>query len=114
VVWEREAQNKLQALGDDKKTLEQLLESTWKMLSECDYSSSVVISSAVAHTVVLLKSHTPDLDTTLLHRDFPFDDDKEWDALIDSVYDTVQHFVPQYDFSVVNDEDDNSNPSAQS
>jgi hypothetical protein len=65
VVRECEAQNKLQVLGDEKKTQEQLLESTWKMLSECDCSSS-----AVAHAVALLKSHTHDLDATLLHRDF--------------------------------------------
>jgi hypothetical protein len=77
------------------------------MLSECDYSSSTVISLAVAHVVALLKSHVTDLDTELLRRDFPFDDDEEWDALIDSVYDTAQHFVSQYDFSTVNDQDDN-------
>jgi 6-pyruvoyl-tetrahydropterin synthase len=49
----------------------------------------------------------------LLCRDFPFDDDEEWDALIDSVDNTVEHFVSQYDFSVVNDQDDNGSPGAQ-
>jgi hypothetical protein len=49
----------------------------------------MVISSAVAHTTVLLKSHAPDLDIELLRRDFPFVDDEEWDALIDSVYGTA-------------------------
>jgi hypothetical protein len=87
-----------------------LLESTQKTLFERDYSSSAVISFAVAHVVVLLKSHVPDLDTELLHRDFPFADDEERDALIDSVYDTAQYFVSQYDFSVVNDQDDNGSP----
>jgi hypothetical protein len=61
------------------------------MLSERDYSSSMVISSV--HAVALLKSHAPDLDTELLHRDFPFVDDEEQDQLIDNVYDTTQHFV---------------------
>jgi hypothetical protein len=110
VVWECEAQIKLQTLGDEKKIQEQLLESTQKMLSEHDYSSSVVISSAMAHTVALLKIHTPDLETKQLRRDFLFDNNEERDALIDNVYDTAQHFVSQYDFSVVNDQDDNGSP----
>jgi hypothetical protein len=72
------------------------------------------ITRAVAHAVVLLKSHKPDLDIEQLQRDFPFDNDEEWDALIDSVYDTAQHFVPQYDFSAINDPDDNGSPVGQS
>jgi hypothetical protein len=58
VVRECEAQIRLQALGDEKKTQVQLLESAQKTLSEHYFSSSAVISSAVGHTVVLLKSHT--------------------------------------------------------
>jgi hypothetical protein len=54
MVREHEAQNKLQPLGDEKKTQEQLLESTQKMLFERDYSSSAVVSSVVANVVVLL------------------------------------------------------------
>jgi hypothetical protein len=92
-VWERDTTDKLQAPGEEKKTQELLLESTWKMISECDYSSLVVVSSAVAHAVALLKSYVPDLDTELLRWDYPFDDDDERDALMDSVYDTAQHFV---------------------
>jgi hypothetical protein len=87
------AQIKLQTLGDEKKIQEQLLESAQKMLSKQDFSSSVVISSAVAHDVALLKSHTPDLDIEKLRRDFPFINDEERDALIDSVYEISQHFV---------------------
>jgi hypothetical protein len=52
-----------------------------------------MISSAVAHIVVLLKSYTLDLDTELLRRDYAFDGDEEHDRMIDSVYDTAQHFV---------------------
>jgi hypothetical protein len=102
-IQERTAQDKLQALGEEKNTHEHLLESTRKMLSEHDYFSSTVISSAVAHAVALLKSYVPDLDTKLLCRDYPFDDDDERDTLIDNVYDTAKHFVSQYDFSVAND-----------
>jgi hypothetical protein len=65
-----------------------------------------MISSVVAHAVALLKIYSFDLNLELLHRDFPFDDEEERDALIDSVYDTAQHFVFQYDFSIVNDLDD--------
>jgi hypothetical protein len=107
-----QAQNKLHALGDEKKTQEQLLESTRKMLSEHDYSSSVMISSVVAHAVPLLKSYLSDLDIELLQQDYPFDDDEERDALIDSVYDTAQHFMSQYDFCVVNDQGDKGSPGA--
>jgi hypothetical protein len=83
VVRDSEAHIRLQTLGNEKKIKEHLLESTQKMLSERDYSSSV------AHAVALLKSDAPDLDIELLHMDFPFADDEERDALIDSVYDTA-------------------------
>jgi hypothetical protein len=46
-----------------------------------------------AHAVALLKSHTPDLVVEKLLMDFPFNNDEKWDALVDSVYDTAQHFV---------------------
>jgi hypothetical protein len=57
----------------------------------------------VAHAVALLKSHMSDLDTEQLCRDCLFDDDEEQDPQIDCVYDTAQHIVSQYDFSVIND-----------
>jgi hypothetical protein len=66
----------------------------------------------VAHAVSLMKSHTLDLDTKKLRRDFPFDNDEEQDALVNSVYDTAQHFVSQYDFSIFNESDDNGSPIA--
>jgi hypothetical protein len=67
------------------------LESAQKT-SKRDFSSSVVISSVV------------------LWRDFSFDNDEERDALLDNVYDTAQHFVSQYDFSLLNESDDNGSP----
>jgi hypothetical protein len=62
VFRERDAQSKLQALSDEKTTQYLLLETTLKMLSEHDYSSSMVIYSAVSHAVAILKSCIPDLD----------------------------------------------------
>jgi hypothetical protein len=84
------------------------------MLSEHDYSSSIVISSVVVHIVVLLKSYIPDLDPELLHKDYPLEDDEERDTLIDSVYETAQYFVSQYDFSVVKDQGDEGSSGTQS
>jgi hypothetical protein len=81
------------------------------MLFGWDCSSSIVISSVVAHEVALVKSYIPDLDLELLHKDYPFEDDEERDTLIDNVFETAQYFVSQYDFSVVNDQD---SPGAQS
>jgi hypothetical protein len=112
VIQEREGQIRLQAPSDEKKTQEQLLEFIQKTLSKQDFSSSTVISSVVAHAVVLLKSHMPNLDAKNLQRDFPFDNDEERDALVDSVYDTAQYFVFQYDFSVTNESDDSGSPGA--
>jgi hypothetical protein len=89
------------------------MDSTQKMLSEHDYSSLAVISSMVALAVALLMSYVLDLDIELLHRDYPFEDDDEQDTLIDSMYETAQHFVSQYDFSIVNDKDDEGSPGAQ-
>jgi hypothetical protein len=37
----------------------------------------MVISSAVAHAVALLKSYTSDLDPELLNKDYPFGDDEK-------------------------------------
>jgi hypothetical protein len=88
VIRERETQIKLQILGDEKKVQEQMLESTQKVLSKRDFSSSVVISSAVAHAVALMKNHMPDFDAEILQRDFSINE-VEQDALVDSVYDTA-------------------------
>jgi hypothetical protein len=75
------------------------------MLFGWDCSSSIVISSVVAHEVALVKSYILDLDLELLRKDYSFEDDEERDTLIDNVFETAQYFVSQYDFSVVNDQD---------
>jgi hypothetical protein len=59
VVREREAQIRLHALADEKKTHEELLESTQKTLSQHDYSSSAVIKGR-SPVVVLHRPCIPD------------------------------------------------------
>jgi hypothetical protein len=61
--------------------------------------------------MALVKDHVPDFDTEILQRDFSVDE-AEREALVDSVYDTAQHFVSLYDFSVLAESDDNKSPGA--
>jgi hypothetical protein len=56
----------LERLGDEKKAQEKLLESTQKALTKRDFSSSVVISSVVAHAMMLVKNHMPEFDAKIL------------------------------------------------
>jgi hypothetical protein len=51
-----------------------------------------MISSTVAHTVALVKSHMPNFDAEVLWNDLPINDEEQ-DALVDSIYDTAQYFV---------------------
>jgi hypothetical protein len=71
----------------------------------------MVISSAVANDVALLKNHLPDLDVEILRKDFIVDD-AEWEALPNSAYDTTHDFVSLYDFSSLAEFDDNNSPRA--
>jgi hypothetical protein len=71
VIREHEAQINLQRLGEEEEAQEQLLESAQKALSKQDFSFSVVISSAVAHAMVLVKKHMPEFDAEILWRYFP-------------------------------------------
>jgi hypothetical protein len=61
--------------------------------------------------MTLVKNHMPDFDAKILLKDFVVDD-IEWVALVNSTYDTAQHFVSLYDFSVLAKSDDNNSPSA--
>jgi hypothetical protein len=69
-----------------------------------------VISSAVANAMALVKNHMPEFDMEILWKGFTVDD-TGWEALVDSVYDTAQHFVSLYDFSALAESDDNAIPS---
>jgi hypothetical protein len=70
-----------------------------------------VTSLAVAHAMALVKNHVTEFDTEILQRDFSINE-AEQEALVDSVYDTTQHFLSLYDFSVLAESDDNKSPSA--
>jgi hypothetical protein len=67
------------------------------MLFKHEASSSMVITSVVANAAALFKSHVPDLDIEILHKDFPIDD-TEHEALAHSAYDAVHDFVSFYVF----------------
>jgi lipoate synthase len=82
------------------------LKSAQKALDKRDFSSS-----AMAHAMALVKNHVSDFDIEILQRDFSVDE-AEQEALVDSVYDTAQHFVSLYDFAVLTKSDDNKSPSA--
>jgi hypothetical protein len=111
VIWEREAQRKLQKLDDRNKAQEQLLKSAQKVLDKQEFSSWVMTSLVVAYAMTLVKNHVPDFDMEILRRDFSVDE-TEQEALVDSVYDTAQHFVSLYDFSILAESDDNKSPRA--
>jgi hypothetical protein len=70
------------------------------VLSKREFSSSAVISSAVANAMALVKNHIPDFEAEILRNEFTVDD-TEWVALVDSAYDTAHHFVALYDFSTL-------------
>jgi hypothetical protein len=68
-----------------------------------------VISLAVAHAMALVKNHIPDFDAEILRRDFSINE-VEWEALVDSAYDTANYIVSQYDFFALTESDDNASP----
>jgi hypothetical protein len=109
LIQECEAKIKLQATEEKIKAQEQSLASTQKALSKQEFSSSVVIFSAVANAMVLVKNHMPEFDIEILQKGFSVDDERR-EALVESAYDTAQHFVSLYDFFVLLESDDNASP----
>jgi hypothetical protein len=71
-----------------RKVQEQLLESTQKVLSKQEFTSSTVTSSAVAHAMALVKNHMPEFDAQILRKDFTINDAGQ-EVLVDSAYDTT-------------------------
>jgi hypothetical protein len=71
----------------------------------------MMISSAVAHTVALIKNHLSDLDMELLCEDFTVDDAQR-EALVSNAFDAAQDFVSSYDFASLAESDDNDSPKA--
>jgi hypothetical protein len=70
-----------------------------------------VISLAVANAMTLMKNHMPDFDAEILQKDFTVDD-TVWVALVNSAYDTTQHFVSLYDSFVLAESYDNNSLGA--
>jgi hypothetical protein len=109
VIWAHEMEIKLKAVEEKMKSQGQLLDSAQQALSKREFSSSTVISSAVANAMVLVKNQISKFDAEILRKDFTVDD-AERAALFDSAYDTAQHFVSLYDFPVLVESDDNNSP----
>jgi hypothetical protein len=87
------------------------LDSAQQALSKREFSSSTVISSAVANAMTLVKNHMPEFDAEILQKDFTVDDTKQT-TLVNSAYNTSQHFVSLYDFFVLAESNDNSSHGA--
>jgi hypothetical protein len=68
-----------------------------------------MISMAVANAMALLKSHLPDLDVELLHKDFVVDEEEQ-EALTNGAYDAAHEFVSSYNFSRLAKSKDNDSP----
>jgi hypothetical protein len=79
-------------------------------MSKQEFSSSAMISLAVANAMAPVKNHMLEFNAEILWKDFTVDDAGQT-LLVDSAYDTAQHFVSLYDFSVLADSDDNTSPS---
>jgi hypothetical protein len=84
-----------------------LLETTRQTLSKHEDSSVLMISTAVANALALLKSHLPDLDMDILHKDFTIDE-AEREALTSGAYDATHEFTSSYDFSSLAESKDNN------
>jgi hypothetical protein len=116
LIREHEMEIKLKAVEEKLKVAEekmksqgQLLDLAQQALSKREFSSSAIISSAVANAMMLVKNHIPEFDVEILHKDFIVDD-AERTTLFDSSYDTTQHFVSLFDFSALAESDDNNSP----
>jgi hypothetical protein len=71
----------------------------------------MMIFSAVAHAATLFKNHLPDLNMELLCQDFTVDD-AERETLASSAFDAAQEFVSSYDFTSLEESDDNDSPKS--
>jgi hypothetical protein len=111
VIKEREAHMKLKATEENMNAQEQQLELAQTALSKREFSSLTVISSVVANAMSLVKNHMPKFDAEILQKDFTIDDAGRA-TIIDSAYDTAQHFVSLYNFFVFGDSNDNTSPDA--
>jgi chromosome segregation ATPase len=104
-----DAENRLTVVEGEKKDQGLLLEMARQALSKREDSSALMILMAVANAMALLKSHLPDLDVKLLHKDFAVDE-AECEVLTSGAYDVNHEFALSYDFSSLAEFEDNINP----
>jgi hypothetical protein len=102
-------EEKLKAVEEKMKSQGQLLDSAQQALTKREFSSSAVMSSAVANAMALVKNHISEFDAENLRKDFTVDD-AECAVLVDSTYGHAQHFMSLYDFSAHAESDDNNSP----
>jgi hypothetical protein len=104
-----DAEKRLIAAEGEKKDQGLLLETSRQALSKHEDSSVLMISTAVANAMALLKSHLLDLDVELLRKDFTVDE-AEREVLTNGAYDPAHDFASSYDFSSLVESEDNDSP----
>jgi chromosome segregation ATPase len=109
MLWLKNAESRLKAAEEDLKKHRQLLESAQKISSKHESSFNMIISSAVAHTATLFKSHLLGLNMELLRQYFTVDDVK-CETLVSSTVDAAQDFISSYDSASLAESDDNDSP----
>jgi hypothetical protein len=104
-----DAEKRLTAVEGEKKDQGLLLKMAWQALSKHEDSSVLTMSVVVANAMALLKSHLPDLDVELPHKDFTVDE-MEHEALTIGAYDAAHEFTSSYNFSSLAESEDNDSP----
>jgi hypothetical protein len=104
-----DTEKRLAAAEGEKKDQGLLLEMAQQALSKCEDSFVLMISTAVANSMALLKSHLPDLDVELLRKDFTVDE-AEHEVLTNGAYGSAHKFTSSYDVSSLIESEDNDCP----
>jgi hypothetical protein len=123
VIWEQEVntlreqaevkladmEKRLTVAEGEKKDQGLLLKMARQILSKREDSSIMMISIVVDNAMTLLKSHLPDLDVELLHKDFTVDE-VECEVLTNGANDATHEFASSYNFSSLVEFKDNDSP----
>jgi hypothetical protein len=111
-LWEQadaklaDLEKKIEVVEGEKKDQWLLLETARQALFKREDSSILIILTAVANAMPLLKSHLPDLDVKLLRKDFAVDEvDRK--VLTSGAYDVAHKFASSYNFSSLAESEDN-------
>jgi hypothetical protein len=75
-------------------------------LSSHEFSSNMMISSAVAHVAALFKNHLPDIDVEIFRKDIV----RACETLVTRSYDATQDFVSSCDFTSLTKSEDTDSP----